>query len=32
VRTTEELRIFGEQLHSPEAKAAMGAFFERRKG
>jgi hypothetical protein len=32
VRTTEELRIFGERLQSPEAKAAMGAFFERRKG
>jgi enoyl-CoA hydratase/carnithine racemase len=30
-RMAEELRIFGERLQSPEAKAAMGAFFERKK-
>jgi enoyl-CoA hydratase/carnithine racemase len=31
-RMAEELRIFGERLQSPEAKAAMGAFFQRKKG
>ncbi len=31
-RMAEEIRIFGERLHSPEAKAAMGAFFQRKKG
>jgi enoyl-CoA hydratase/carnithine racemase len=31
-RMAEEIRIFGERLQSPEAKAAMGAFFERKKG
>ena len=31
-RMAEELHIFGERLQSPEAKAAMGAFFERKKG
>jgi hypothetical protein len=25
-------RIFGARLQSPEARAAMGAFFQRRKG
>ena len=28
----EEIRIFGERLQSPEAKAAMGAFFQKKKG
>jgi hypothetical protein len=27
----EEIRIFGERLVSSEAKAAMGAFFQRKK-
>ena len=27
----EELRIFGERLHSPEAKEALSAFLEKRK-
>lgn len=31
-RMAEEIRVFGERLHSPEAKAAMGAFFQRKKG
>ena len=31
-RMAEEIRIFGERLHSPEARAAMGAFFQRKKG
>jgi len=31
-RMAEEIRIFGERLQSPEAKAAMGAFFQRKKG
>jgi enoyl-CoA hydratase/carnithine racemase len=31
-RMAEELRIFGERLQSPEAKAAMGAFFQKKKG
>jgi enoyl-CoA hydratase/carnithine racemase len=31
-RMAEEIRIFGERLVSPEAKAAMGAFFQRKKG
>jgi enoyl-CoA hydratase/carnithine racemase len=31
-RMAEEIRIFGERLTSPEAKAAMGAFFTRKKG
>jgi enoyl-CoA hydratase/carnithine racemase len=31
-RMAEELRIFGERLGSPEAKAALGAFFQRKKG
>jgi len=31
-RMAEEIRIFGERLHSPEAKAAMGAFFQKKKG
>jgi len=31
-RIAEEIRIFGERLVSPEAKAAMGAFFQRKKG
>jgi len=30
-RMAEEIRIFGERLVSPEAKAAMGAFFQRKK-
>ena len=28
----EEIHIFGERLHSPEARAAMGAFFQKKKG
>lgn len=31
-RMAEELRIFGERLGSPEARAALGAFFQRKKG
>jgi enoyl-CoA hydratase/carnithine racemase len=31
-RMAEELRLFGERLSSPEAKAALGAFFQRKKG
>ena len=31
-RMAEELRVFGERLSSPEAKAALGAFFQRKKG
>lgn len=31
-RMAEELRLFGERLASPEAKAALGAFFQRKKG
>jgi enoyl-CoA hydratase/carnithine racemase len=31
-RMAEEIRIFGERLSSQEAKAAMGAFFTRKKG
>ncbi len=31
-RMGEELRVFGERLSSPEARAAMGAFFGRKKG
>ncbi len=31
-RMAEEIRVFGERLHSPEAKAAMGAFFQRKRG
>ncbi len=31
-RMAEEIRIFGERLGSPEAKAALGAFFQRKKG
>jgi len=31
-RMAEEIRIFGERLSSPEAMAAMGAFFQRKKG
>jgi enoyl-CoA hydratase/carnithine racemase len=31
-RMAEELRIFGERLTSPEARAALGAFFQRKKG
>jgi enoyl-CoA hydratase/carnithine racemase len=31
-RMAEEIRVFGERLSSPEALAAMGAFFARRKG
>jgi enoyl-CoA hydratase/carnithine racemase len=31
-RMAEEIRVFGERLHSPEARAAMGAFFQRKKG
>jgi enoyl-CoA hydratase/carnithine racemase len=27
----EEIRVFGERLHSPEAKEAMSAFLEKRK-
>jgi enoyl-CoA hydratase/carnithine racemase len=30
-RMAEELRVFGERLASPEAKAALAAFFARRK-
>jgi len=30
-RMAEEIKIFGERLQSPEAKAAMGAFFSRKK-
>jgi enoyl-CoA hydratase/carnithine racemase len=30
-RMAEEIRVFGERLSSPEAKAAMAAFFARRK-
>jgi 1,4-dihydroxy-2-naphthoyl-CoA synthase len=28
---TEELRLFGERLRSPEAREAMNAFLEKRK-
>jgi hypothetical protein len=28
----EELHLFGERLGSPEARAALGAFFQRKKG
>jgi enoyl-CoA hydratase/carnithine racemase len=31
-RMAEEIRVFGERLSSPEALAAMGAFFSRKKG
>jgi enoyl-CoA hydratase/carnithine racemase len=31
-RMAEEIRIFGERLGSPEARAALGAFFQRKKG
>jgi enoyl-CoA hydratase/carnithine racemase len=31
-RMAEEIRIFGERLRSPEARAALAAFFERKKG
>jgi len=31
-RMAEELRLFGERLGSPEALAALGAFFQRKKG
>ena len=31
-RIAEETRIFAERLNSPEAKAAMSAFLEKRKG
>ncbi len=31
-RMAEELRIFFERLGSPEAKSALGAFFQRKKG
>jgi enoyl-CoA hydratase/carnithine racemase len=31
-RMAEELRLFGERLGSPEARAALGAFFQRKKG
>jgi enoyl-CoA hydratase/carnithine racemase len=31
-RMAEEIRIFGERLTSPEARAALGAFFQRKKG
>jgi len=31
-RIAEESRIFAERLASPEAKAAMSAFLEKRKG
>lgn len=31
-RMAEEIRLFGERLASPEARAAMGAFFQRKKG
>ena len=31
-RIAEETRIFAERLNSPEAKAAMNAFLEKRKG
>jgi enoyl-CoA hydratase/carnithine racemase len=31
-RMAEELRLFGERLTSPEALAALTAFFQRRKG
>jgi enoyl-CoA hydratase/carnithine racemase len=30
-RMDEEIRIFGERLGSPEARAALGAFFQKRK-
>ncbi len=30
-RMAEEIRVFGERLSSPEAKAAMAAFFARKK-
>jgi enoyl-CoA hydratase/carnithine racemase len=30
-RITEELRLFGERLQSPEAKEALRAFMEKRK-
>jgi enoyl-CoA hydratase/carnithine racemase len=31
-RMGEEIRLFGERLGSPEARAALGAFFQRKKG
>jgi enoyl-CoA hydratase/carnithine racemase len=31
-RMAEEIRLFGERLGSPEARAAMGAFFQRKRG
>ncbi len=31
-RMAEELRLFGERLGSPEARAALGAFFQRKRG
>jgi enoyl-CoA hydratase/carnithine racemase len=31
-RMAEEIRLFGERLSSPEARAAMGAFFQRKRG
>jgi len=30
-RMAEEIRILGERLSSPEAKAALGAFFQKKK-
>lgn len=31
-RMAEELRVFGERLHSPEARAALARFFDRKRG